>query len=136
MQAVLDSVIQLFWALFELAGSIGGLVLPLTPLVLWVAFWMFAVDWVALRSFLHKGGWVGLVLLAFAAILVWGCVAPPADGSHYVLGRTLDNFIGKTVYVTGLLCIMLLSGAVQLAGVVGPYPPKIEEPEPDTHHGH
>ena len=38
------------------------------------------------------------------------------DRFHPMLGMRLSNFVGKTVYVTTLICIMLLCGSVQLAG--------------------
>ena len=41
--------------------------------------------------------WVGLVLLGFLAVLVWGTVAAPAAGAHQFFGLTLGNFVGKTV---------------------------------------
>jgi len=128
MLNLIDSLKHLFLALWELLASIGYLILPVVPLLLWIAFWTFAVDWVKLRAFLLKGGWISLVLLALVAVLVWGMVAPPEDGFHYILGKQLSNFVGKFVYVTGLVCIMLLSGAVQLAGVFGECcPPKPPE---------
>lgn len=135
MQAILDSLIELFWAVFGVFASVGQVIVPLTPLLLWVAFWTFAVDWVKLRSFFLKGGIVGVVLIALMAIFVWGSISPPPDGQHYILGRSLDNFVGKTVYVTGLVCIMFLSGAVQLAGVFGQYTPPQPEEAADDHHG-
>jgi hypothetical protein len=128
MYALIESLIQLFWAVWSVLGSVGMLLLPVVPLLMWVGFWTFAVDWTKLRSFFLKGGWIGLMLLSLVAVLVWGVVAPPADGAHYILGKQLSNFVGKTVYVTGLVCIMLLSGSVQLAGVFGkaggPTPPE------------
>lgn len=136
MYALLESLIQLFWAVWSVFASVGSLILPIVPLLLWVGFWTFAVDWVKLRAFFLKGGWIGLMLLSLVAVLVWGVVAPPADGAHYILGKQLSNFVGKTVYVTGLVCIMLLSGSVQLAGVFGkqggPKPP--ESLEGDSAH--
>lgn len=126
--SLIESLVNLFSALWQLLGSVGALILPLVPLLMWIGFWTFAVDWVKLRSFLLKGGWISLVLLSLVAMLVWGVVAPPEDGFHYILGKQLSNFVGKFVYVTGLVCIMLLSGAVQLAGVFGSCcPPKPPE---------
>lgn len=133
MDALLDSLIQLFWAVWGLFASLGELLLPVVPLLIWISIWLFAVNWTKLRGFLLKGGWVGLLLTGLMAVLVWGVVAPPADGHHYILGRQLSNFVGKTVYVTGLICIMLLSGAVQLAGVFGD---KFPPPEPEPEQGH
>jgi hypothetical protein len=128
MYALIESLIQLFWAVWEVLSSVGYLLLPVVPLLMWVGFWTFAVDWTKLRSFFLKGGWMGLMLLSLMAVLVWGVVSPPADGAHFILGKQLSNFVGKTVYVTGLVCIMLLSGSVQLAGVFGkaggPKPPE------------
>jgi hypothetical protein len=125
---VVDSLVQLFKYSWEFLASLGALILPVVPLLLWVGFWTFAVDWVKLRSFLLKGGWISLVLISLVAMLVWGMVAPPEDGFHYILGKQLTNFVGKFVYVTGLVCIMLLCGSVQLAGVFGnccpPKPPE------------
>lgn len=125
---LIESIINLLGAIWELLGSVGALILPVVPLLLWVGFWTFAVDWVKLRAFFLKGSWIGLVLLSLVAMLVWGMAAPPEDGFHYILGKQLTNFVGKFVYVTGLVCIMLLSGAVQLAGVFGGcFPPKPPE---------
>jgi hypothetical protein len=136
MESLLDSFLQLFWAVWGLCASVGNILLPLVPLLLWIGFWMFAVDWARLRTFFLKGGWIGLVLLGVTAVLVWGMAAPPADGFHYMFGRALSNFVGKTVYVTGLICLMLLSGSVQLAGVFPnccpPKPP--DSLEGDSHH--
>ena len=128
LQSLVDSLVQLFLAVWAVFASVGELILPVVPLLLWVGFWTFAVDWVKLRAFLLKGGGAGLVLLSLVAVLVWGMVAPPEDGFHYILGKQLTNFVGKFVYVSGLVCIMLLSGAVQLAGVFGDRcPPKPPE---------
>jgi hypothetical protein len=32
------------------------------------------------------------------------------------VGLSLSNYVGKTVYVTALVCIMFLCGSVQLSG--------------------
>ena len=118
MQALWDSLVQLVGALVNVVVSAGGLILPWTALIAWIGFWLFAVNWVKLRSVLLSGGWTGLALIGFVWILVWGVVAPPADGTHFLLGLSVSNFVGKTVYVTTLICIMLLCGAVQLSGLV------------------
>ncbi len=91
------------------------------------------MNWTKLRSVLLQGGWVGLVLLGFLAVLVWGTVAPPAAGAHQFFGLTLGNFVGKTVLVTALICIMLLCGSVQLSGACGSLC-QFEEPAEDEDH--
>jgi hypothetical protein len=134
MEAVLQSLIELGRDLLVLVVSLGRVLLPLLPLVVWVAFWTLAVNWTKLRSALLAGGWVGLVLLGFLAVLVWGTVAPPATGAHQFFGLTLGNFVGKTVLVTALICIMLLCGSVQLSGACGSLCQFDEPSEEDAHH--
>ena len=90
--------------------------IPWTPLIAWIAFWMFAVNWVKFRAVLLEGGWAGIVLFGFVTVLVWGTIAPPMGGTHNILGLGLSNYVGKTVYVTTMFCIMFLCGSVQLAG--------------------
>src|SRR5580693_7322338 len=135
MDAVLNNLRDLFQDLALLAVSIGRVLLPLLPLVAWVAFWTLAVNWTKLRSALLQGGWVGLVLLGLLAVLVWGTVAPPAAGAHQFFGLTLGNFVGKTVLVTALVCIMLLCGSVQLSGACGSLCQFDEPAEDEGHHG-
>jgi hypothetical protein len=106
---------------FLLAGGrviveLGTLLLPWTPLAAWIVFWLFAVNWQKLRPVLLEGGWIGLLLIGLVMVLVWGVVAPPESGAHYILGLTLSNFVGKTVYVTALFSILLICGSLQLAG--------------------
>jgi hypothetical protein len=135
MEAVLQSLIALCRDLAVLVLRIGAVLLPLLPLLAWVAYWTFGVNWTRLRAVLVQGGWVGLMLLGFLAVLVWGTVAPPAAGAHQFLGLTLGNFVGKTVLVTALICIMLLCGSVQLSGACGSLC-RFEEPAADPdHHG-
>lgn len=115
-------------ALLDLAQAVGLLIwallqaiLPWTPLIAWIAFWTLAVDWVRLRRFLLEGGWIGLLLIAVMAVLVWGAIAPPDSGTHSLLGLQVSNFVGKMVYVTALAVIMLLCGSMQLSGCCDPW---------------
>lgn len=116
MEALLSSLRELILALSDLVVALGSLLLPVIPLAVWIAFWLFAVNWVKLRQALLSGGMFGLLLIGLVMILVWGVVAPPQEGVHNFLGLKLSNFVGKTVLVTGLACIMLLCGSVQLSG--------------------
>lgn len=132
---LLDSLSELFFSLVNIVGDLAALIVPWAPLIAWVAFWLLAVNWVKLREIFLRGGWVGFVLLAFVMILVWGAVAPPVSGSHNLLGLKLSNYVGKTVYVTFLFCIILICGSVQLSGAVNPVFAEDEpEPEPHAHH--
>lgn len=117
MQSVFQSLVELAFALVDLIGSIGYLILPWTALIAWLVFWMFAVNWTKLRTQItQEGGWISLLLIAFVWIIIWGVVAPPASGSYHLFGLNISNFTGKTVYVTGLYCLMFLAGAAQLSG--------------------
>ncbi|MDB5386198.1 MAG: hypothetical protein JWM11_1844 [Planctomycetaceae bacterium] len=117
MQNLLNSLLELSFAIMDLVVVLGAILLPWLPLIVWLCFWLFAVNWTKLRIQLTQGGgWVGLLLIAVVWIIVWGVVAPPASGSYDLFGLHIGNFVGKTVYVTSLYCLMLLAGAAQLSG--------------------
>ena len=116
---VLESLVQFFWSGVDVLNAVFQLLEPHLGLYLGLAFWIIfctgALNWVRLRRIILSGGWIGVLLIAFAAVIVWGSIAPPEGGKHFILGAPLSNFPGKMVYVTGLICIMLLCGSVQLA---------------------
>lgn len=137
MYQLLDSILNLVIAFWNVARDLFVLLLPWTPLVAWVAFWLLAVNWVKYRAVLIKGGWTGVFFIGLMMILIWGLIAPPEGGVHHVFGLSLSNFVGKTVYVTALFSIMFLCGSVQLSGACGPlicFKNEDEPAEPD--HGH
>lgn len=119
MYQLLDSLLNLLVAFWNVARDLVALVLPWTPLVAWVAFWLLAVNWVKYRAVLIKGGWTGVFFIGLMTILIWGLIAPPEGGVHHVFGLSLSNFVGKTVYVTALFSIMFLCGSAQLSGACG-----------------
>lgn len=119
MYQLFDSILNLIIALWNVARDLIVLVLPWTPLVIWVAFWLLAVNWVKYRAVLIKGGIVGVILIGLVMILIWGLIAPPTEGFHNVFGLGLSNFVGKAVYVTALFSIMFLCGSAQLSGACG-----------------
>lgn len=135
LNALLVNLRDLFFSVVAVFGTLGEIVLPWTPLIAWIAFWLLAVNWVTLRSILLRGGWVGFLLIGLVMILVWGAAAPPLSGGHKLLGLTLSNYVGKTVYVTFLLCIALVCGSVQLSGAVRPVFSEADE-EPANSGGH
>ena len=133
---------QLIFNLQNLLASVWGvlisvfvLVLPWMPLIAWIAFWLLAVNWGKLYPVLAKGGMVGVILIGLMWILVWGLIAPPPGGTHFIAGLKLANFVGKTVYVTSLVSIMLLCGSVQLSGACGSLIDFKDEPIDDHGHG-
>ena len=136
MQELAQAFSQFGFALWSLVVAIGRPLVPWLPLAAWVAFWMFAVNWTKLREVTAKGGWLGVLLLAVAAVLIWGTIAPTPGGTREVFGLHVSNFVEKAVYVSGLIVIANLAGSVQLSGAFGNCC-RIEEPvELDEHHGH
>jgi len=116
---LLLSLKTLLDAVLDVLVSLGGVVWPFLPLLAWIGFWLFAVNWVRYRQVLLSGGGVGVVLIGLMTILIWGAIAPPLGGAHHIFGLSLSNYVGKTVYVTSLFVIMLLCGSVQLSGACG-----------------
>jgi hypothetical protein len=140
MQNLQNSLLELAFALMDLVVVLGGILLPWLPLVAWLGFWLFAVNWTKLRvQLVQGGGWIGLLLIAVVWIIVWGVVSPPASGSYDLFGLHIGNFVGKTVYVTSLYCLLLLAGAAQLSGACSGWA-HFSEAESDDHdhddHGH
>lgn len=115
MQDLLTAILYFLGSAYDLVAALFALLLPWTPLAAWIVFWLFAVNWVKLREVFAKGGWIGLVLIGAVMVLVWGSVAP-GDGTFDFFGLKVSNFVEKTVYVSGLFCIMFLAGALQLSG--------------------
>ena len=140
MLELITNLQTLLSASWNVLVSLLGLLLPWTPLIAWVAFWLLAVNWVKLREVMIQGGWIGVALIGLIMVLVWGVVAPPDDGAHHMFGLHVSNFVGKTVYVTALLTIMFLCGSVQLSGACGQFAVFPEDSPPDDHghggHGH
>lgn len=60
-----------------------------------------------------QGGWIAVVLLGLVMVLIWGTVDPVP--THEIFKLSLSNFVGKTVFVTGLLVAMFACGSLQLA---------------------
>lgn len=119
MDQLLTSLIGVLIAVWNLLIAILVLAVPWTPLIAWLSYWLWGVNWARLWPKVAQGGWVGIVLLGLVATLVWGTIAPPVGGVHSLLGLTLSNFVGKFVYVTALLTMTLLCGSVQLSGACG-----------------
>lgn len=137
---LLSSLLNVFWALLNVAVNLVRVILPWLPLLGWVSFWVFAVNWTRVFPILRRGGLLAVFLLMFVAVLVWGAVAPPVDGRHVMFGLSVSNYAGKFIYVTMLTCIALLCGSAQLSGAFGNLCVFPEEPEVDDHshgdHGH
>lgn len=138
MSELLISLSDLLVAAWGLLKAVSSLLLPWFPLAVWIGFWLCAVNWIKLREVLvAKGGLLGVLLIGAVWVLIWGVVAPPEAGSHFILGLTVSNFVGKLVYVTALFCLMFLCGSVQLSGCCNQWC-EVTMPDPHAHgdHGH
>ena len=138
MSELLISLSDLLVAAWSLLRAVSGLLLPWFPLAVWIGFWLCAVNWIKLREVLiSKGGLLGVLLIGAVWVLIWGVVAPPEAGSHFILGLTVSNFVGKLVYVTAMFCLMFLCGSVQLSGCCNQWC-EVTMPDPHAHgdHGH
>ena len=136
MEPLIVSLQALLVAGWHVVINLLALVLPWTPLIAWVAFWLLAVNWEKLYPVLAKGAVIGVLLIGVMMVLVWGLISPPPDGVHHLFGLHPSNFVGKTIYVTMLLTIMALCGSVQLSGACGPLCQFPEETPDDEHGGH
>ena len=131
MDALLQALQQFGESLPKLVSALAAILLPWTPLAAWLGFWLFAVDWVRLREILIvRSGWIGLVLIGAVMVLVWGVAAPESVEPADFFGLRVSHFVERTVYVTGLFCLMFLAGALQLSGCCASCC-HFEEPAPD-----
>ncbi|GAB5440672.1 MAG: hypothetical protein Fues2KO_10210 [Fuerstiella sp.] len=122
MDAVFElfqSLVNVFASLLDVVIALVKILLPWLPLLAWIAFWSLAVNWVRAFEILRRGGFIGVLLMMFVAVMVWGAVAPPIEGTHTIFGLTVSNYVGKFIYVTLLTCIALLCGSVQMSGTFG-----------------
>ena len=115
MLSVEEALAQILVSLQQILLSIGSIVFtaPVLPVLCWAAFWLFAVDWTLLRKIMLKGGWLGVLLIGFVMVVVWQQIVPEPRS---VLGLEVNGYIEKLVYVTALLSMMFVCGAVQLTG--------------------
>jgi hypothetical protein len=133
---LLQSLVNVFWSLLDVIVAFINVVLPWLPLLAWIAFWSLAVNWVKTFDVLRRGGFIGVLLMMFMAVIVWGAVAPPIEGTHTLFGLTVSNYAGKFIYVTMLTCIALLCGSVQMSGTFGSLINFTEDEQPAQAHGH
>ena len=139
MEALLElfySLVNVLWSLVGVVVALIRVLIPWLPLLAWIAYWCLAVNWVKAYDILRRGGFIGVLLMMFVAVIVWGAVSPPVEGSHTVFGLTVSNYTGKFIYVTMLTCIALLCGSVQMSGTFGSLISFSDEKTAVDEHGH
>jgi hypothetical protein len=104
------------------------------PGVLWLAFWLFAVDWRKLWPVLRIGGWAPPVLLAVVSAGVWARVTPQACGCLPLV--TIPNFWWQFGGISAAVAGALFCGWLQ--GYMGwaPIEHALEPPADDHGHAH
>jgi hypothetical protein len=120
--------------LVALAGNLGTLVYLLFLLatslalwLIWVAVWLFAVNWKHLWPVLGRGGWAVVVLMGVMAAFVWSQIDP--TGCDYC---GLPNFWRQLGEVGMLVAIALVCGHLQSIFRCGP-PEMSFDPPPHEH---
>jgi hypothetical protein len=134
MQDIFYTLVQLVETLYTLVVQTGLLALRHALLLVWVAWWLWGVNWGKAWGVLARGGWMVVVLLTVVTALVWASIAP---GTFDVLGLfTLANFWWQLAAVTLIVLLALFCGWVQ--GRMGWQPAEIdlEPPAPAVHHDH
>ena len=107
----------------------------LVPVVLWMLFWLGAVNWQKTWPVLRIGGWAPVVLLILVSAGVWSRLAQaPCTCLKLV---TIPNFVWQLGAVSTLAALALFCGWLQ--GYMGWTPTEyaVEPPAGDDHdHGH
>ena len=90
----MDSLSRIANTLWQIVGNLGDLAAEIwqlgsnrSLLVLWLVWWLAAVNWTKLWPYLGKGAWVPLLLVANLAALVWSRLAPSVGPlAHRIFG--------------------------------------------------
>lgn len=115
-----------------LTTTLFPFLLAILPGGLWMAFWLWAVNWKKVWPVLADGAWAPCVLLGLVIALAWSRVVPV---SHDFLGFTLPNFWWQLGCVIALAACALFSGWLQAQ--LGFTPMEVAvEPAAGHDHGH
>jgi CBS domain containing-hemolysin-like protein len=129
---ILNTSVQLVTTLLTLLAEVGALALRYALLIVWIAWWLWGVNWAKAWGVLAKGGWVVVVLLTVVAALSWAALAP---SNVYLLGLfPIANFWWQLGAVTLIVLLALFCGWLQ--GVFGWAPAEIELAPAVEAHGH
>jgi hypothetical protein len=133
VQDLWDKLVQIVMLLLGILEDIGRFGLHWLLLIVWLAWWLWGVDWKRVWPVLTGGAWLPAVLLIVVSALVWSQLAP-SDCS--CLGFvTVANFWWQLGAVGLLAALTLFCGWLQ--GYFGWTPPEIElEPAGAAEDGH
>jgi hypothetical protein len=112
----------------EAVERFGGALTTVLPGAIWVAWWLWAVNWKRLWPVLAQGAWAPVLLLVLIVAVVWSRLAP---GDCACLGfAVVPNFWWQLGSVSTLVALALFSGWLQ--GLMGWAPPEVDL-EPPAH---
>jgi hypothetical protein len=115
-------------------GRIVGVLIQLLPVLVWTAWWLWAVNWRTLWPVLRGGAWAPAVLLFVMAGVVWSRIAPgPCSSLGFVV---LPSPVWQLGTVAGLAALALFCGWLQGRLSWGPAEVSLEPPVADDGHGH
>jgi len=139
MSELLTTLQHLGSDLLSLILVLARLIAPWWLALVWIAWWLWAVDWRKLWPRLAEGGWAPLTLFGIMIALVWSSIA---SGPLELGNMALANFWWQLLAVAAMIGSALFVGWLQ--GVLGCYPAEValEAPAADGHghsdhdHGH
>ncbi len=128
-----EALVQLFSDLGKLLAPLWHFVVGWLLLIVWIAWWLWGVDWKKVWSVLAQGAWLPVILLMVVGALAWSQMAP---SDLPCLGLvTVPNFWWQLGGVGVLVALTLLCGWLQ--GVLGWTPPEVNlEPPAASAHAH
>ena len=132
---ILQTLQQIVTLLLALIGELVQYVLGWSLLIVWVAWWLWGVNWKKAWPVLSQGAWAPFMRLALAGAMVWSQLAP---SNCTCLGFvTVPNFWWQLGGVGLLLAVTLFCGWLQGVFQWAPAEIDLEPPAPAAHdHGH
>lgn len=123
---LLETLWQLVVVLCSLVREILELALRWSLVIVWIAWWLWGVNWKRAWPVLRAGAWAPLLLLMLLVALVWSQLSPS--------DLQIANFLARLGMVAFWVGVALLCGALQ--GAFGWEPAEINLEPPAVGHGH
>lgn len=117
--------------LLALGAMVAMFLFRWSPLIAWVAWWLWGVNWKKAWPILAGGAWIPLALLMLISAFAWAQMAP----GQYTMGLvTVPEFLWHIGAVLLLVALALFCGWLQ--GVLGWMPADIDLEPPAVAHEH
>ena len=130
MSDIAQTLLQILELLAKLGGELLQFVLAWGLLIVWLAWWLWGVNWKKAWPVLAQGAWLPALLVLVATALAWSQIYP---SECTCLGFvTVPNFWWQLGEASLLAAVTLLCGWLQ--GVLGWTPAEISlvPPAPDA----